>query len=641
MPHHQHRSAGPQQAPAQTPTSSDVEGAVSNSERAAEVSRATGDQGDGSVPRGGESYTIVRGDTLSGIARRVYGDASRWRDIRDANPDQCHRDGQLIFEGAVLQLPELQISVEEAPALDVDGMGQDDASDESVCLSRDYTAFFADLMMLDADDRQYALLQIRSQGEFSELLDALTEDDVAIVQGWLPPQEGVDGNYTLEERIDQALNTSRGTRALAAVDAIAASDIHTPARITERIRELLALGVALPREEGNDLQLEGVLSVNSAVRAAEAIVSMPAREYMGVLMQLQLVGSQSAMLQQFNLLKSLAARRDELMDPAGATAAFEETEGLADGMREMTEDEVLENTTVVQREAGGSTGMVQRYTMSCNVTSAAVVRAEADPVEALRLNQNGERAITELGGEIAGETEASLESHRGNVATARDTSAVTNAVNGAITALASSAPIDELTAVSDYLANRPFDNAKYQAGIAKIRQHLGQQGFPNDQAMRIVRETAGGGPTPGMDDTELATEWNGALGVDDVTGQIATSDFDNNLWALYTADNNGDGNADRLIPNPVPTNWQSGIRGLLDRARPRLESGEDVAFNVYWHGGGGHTMTFLDVRTDGGNRFLIHDTWTGTTAWVDQTDIMQATFPGISGNRGLLCGVIG
>ena len=81
---------------------------------------------------------------------------------------------------------------------------------------------------------------------------------------------------------------------------------------------------------------------------------------------------------------------------------------------------------------------------------------------------------------------------------------------------------------------------------------------------------------------------------------------------------------------------------MLGRAKPRLEAGEDLSFTVYWHSGGGHAMTFTNVReVEGVTSFLVHDTWTGKTAWVKKSDILQATWPGITANRGLLCGLIG
>ena len=51
------------------------------------------------------TWTVKPGDTLSHIAQHVYGKASRWHAIFDANRDQLD-DPDLIRPGQVLQLPD-------------------------------------------------------------------------------------------------------------------------------------------------------------------------------------------------------------------------------------------------------------------------------------------------------------------------------------------------------------------------------------------------------------------------------------------------------------------------------------------------------------------------------------------------------
>ena len=50
------------------------------------------------------SYTVRRGDSLSKIAYKVYGDATRWRGIQKAN-DQILRDSVNVQVGQVLVIP--------------------------------------------------------------------------------------------------------------------------------------------------------------------------------------------------------------------------------------------------------------------------------------------------------------------------------------------------------------------------------------------------------------------------------------------------------------------------------------------------------------------------------------------------------
>src|SRR5690606_1360426 len=49
-------------------------------------------------------YTVRKGDTLSAIAKREYGDASAWRRIYEANRDQIDNP-DLIHPGQELRIP--------------------------------------------------------------------------------------------------------------------------------------------------------------------------------------------------------------------------------------------------------------------------------------------------------------------------------------------------------------------------------------------------------------------------------------------------------------------------------------------------------------------------------------------------------
>jgi nucleoid-associated protein YgaU len=50
------------------------------------------------------TYTVRKGDSLSRIAKEVYGDAQQWRKIHEANRDIID-DPDLIHPGQVLKLP--------------------------------------------------------------------------------------------------------------------------------------------------------------------------------------------------------------------------------------------------------------------------------------------------------------------------------------------------------------------------------------------------------------------------------------------------------------------------------------------------------------------------------------------------------
>lgn len=52
-------------------------------------------------------YEIKKGDTLSAIAKREYGDATKWRTIYEANKDQI-KNPDLIHPGQKIKIPSQQ-----------------------------------------------------------------------------------------------------------------------------------------------------------------------------------------------------------------------------------------------------------------------------------------------------------------------------------------------------------------------------------------------------------------------------------------------------------------------------------------------------------------------------------------------------
>jgi nucleoid-associated protein YgaU len=57
------------------------------------------------APEPTRTYTVVAGDSLSKIARRLYGDAKLWSRLYEANRDQIENP-DLIHPGQVLKVPE-------------------------------------------------------------------------------------------------------------------------------------------------------------------------------------------------------------------------------------------------------------------------------------------------------------------------------------------------------------------------------------------------------------------------------------------------------------------------------------------------------------------------------------------------------
>ena len=53
----------------------------------------------------GRSYTVVKGHSLSKIAKHLYGDAQQWRKIYEANRDQI-KNPDLIYPGQTFTIPD-------------------------------------------------------------------------------------------------------------------------------------------------------------------------------------------------------------------------------------------------------------------------------------------------------------------------------------------------------------------------------------------------------------------------------------------------------------------------------------------------------------------------------------------------------
>ncbi|MFR0880845.1 MAG: LysM peptidoglycan-binding domain-containing protein [Oscillospiraceae bacterium] len=57
------------------------------------------------APKSAKKYTVVKGDTLWGIAKKYYGDGSKYKKIYDANKKVIGSDPNLIKPGQVLTIP--------------------------------------------------------------------------------------------------------------------------------------------------------------------------------------------------------------------------------------------------------------------------------------------------------------------------------------------------------------------------------------------------------------------------------------------------------------------------------------------------------------------------------------------------------
>ena len=53
-----------------------------------------------------QTYTVVKGDSLSKIAKALYGSAGKWKVIYEANKDMI-KNPDLIYPGQVFRIPQV------------------------------------------------------------------------------------------------------------------------------------------------------------------------------------------------------------------------------------------------------------------------------------------------------------------------------------------------------------------------------------------------------------------------------------------------------------------------------------------------------------------------------------------------------
>ncbi|MGH7512414.1 MAG: LysM peptidoglycan-binding domain-containing protein [Gemmatimonadales bacterium] len=71
----------------------------------ADFSDVEGGSSSTAPPAGGRTYTVVKGDSLSKIAKQFYGNASQWKRIYEANKDVI-KNPDLIYPGQTFKIPE-------------------------------------------------------------------------------------------------------------------------------------------------------------------------------------------------------------------------------------------------------------------------------------------------------------------------------------------------------------------------------------------------------------------------------------------------------------------------------------------------------------------------------------------------------
>ena len=75
-----------------------------NKQPDADFSDVEGGSSSTAPPAQGDTYTVVKGDTLSKIAKQFYGNAGQWKRIYEANKDTI-KNPDMIYPGQTFKIP--------------------------------------------------------------------------------------------------------------------------------------------------------------------------------------------------------------------------------------------------------------------------------------------------------------------------------------------------------------------------------------------------------------------------------------------------------------------------------------------------------------------------------------------------------
>lgn len=215
-------------------------------------------------------------------------------------------------------------------------------------------------------------------------------------------------------------NQARALRAFMDV-----SDVRTqkPARITSDVMRSLVDGVATARTSTSQGR-EGILSQDTAQRAARTLADMPQNQYNQIRAALNQVGKKSPETEKALILKAVAARHDQLTNPglmarildrAGyPTATTRDITDFAKAIRGQDRKTLVNNSSVMDLNVDGvDSALQQRWNDSCAPTTAQIGRAEADPIYALKLHGEAIHTTNNVNSPIAAEQKRVLENNGG------------------------------------------------------------------------------------------------------------------------------------------------------------------------------------------------------------------------------------
>lgn len=402
-------------------------------------------------------------------------------------------------------------------------------------------------------------------------------------------------------------------------------DTNTPTRITNELIETMVMSVASPMNESSDKGSAGILGIQSAVDAADALMMVSQTDYDKIITMLTNSGDTIGdVAKKATLIKALAARKVDLLAAGPQTEkAMQELEDFSAEIRGMDKDDMVAKTHAADH--GDGLGLKQRFTMSCGPTSIMIVKGEFDPIYALKMSKEGKHSL-KYTGDIPDTQKRLLEGTNGvDTAVPRevedDWTATVSAIN-TFMGTATPAQIANITHYNRQLAGTPFTAAKATAGKALVKTIV--------PAIDIDKRTPEWtkyyphlGGAPGWGNSTFAANAKSEIGTE--TGR----DF-NETAVKYKS---------KLIAGKTELRGQ--IKKHIKPLNKALFRGKSVPLGVMWAGGGGHFMVFTDIKTEKKGRkkiyhYLVSDPWEGTSGWMTKQDLIEGNFDKIGASQGAI-----
>lgn len=506
---------------------------------------------------------------------------------------------------------------------------------ESILAARDpdWGLFVQACSNVSESRRQAALQAVRGQRRWDEMLAALGPEHMGHITRWLAADAGDKTQMSTEERVAAAANSSRGQATLAAMSGLQSRDPE--GRLTDRVVELLALGVALPANEKDALGAEGILSVQSATRAAEALLAMPLQEYFRVAMLLELTGGEARLTESFLLLEATAARKTE----AEKGEELLELEGFSDALRGDSKEQLVDETSVVKTQRGDKTALTSKFRNGQGAAAAQVVAAEADPIKALAMNKEGGLGRDALSTQSAAEQAKSIEDHDKREARARNWRDSYDQIvrwyrSSGVSGAAEKALFGYMNGATDY------DDKALAEALKKLARGMGRS-YPGDLALEAIHDAHVTPSAAGLTAEEIAQEGNEVQEVDKLTGEEMEVERDEELVAdVETARNTVEDEKDTGFTEADLAKFSPRVAKILADHAEEVDQGRDLVVELELEGGGRDVVTFTNVDLEKGN-WLVHSANTGKTAWIEKAEILKGLWGPVGHDRAILTTVIG